>query len=604
MHEVSAHVWQNLPTVDFRNRFFIEIWKEILYVDTPSFCQVKTINTISGAAEVIDCVDDYIENAKNSKHLVSMIEDFYNVFKNDNVAKNVYNNLYEQISNLLKTNDKNISRERALEIKTFSLLILAKEKDYFDTLKKHLKQSVLGSTELSHRDRITKEIQYLTKSFIGYLLWKGYSPTYLYNRMEMLTRRKNYGKRNFDAQLNSVLDKLTARVHQYDVYFSVGTLQKYLKDIGSLLDVSFVSYDNQISEEHFNKISQGLKTTTLAKISISSTDYVSAAWEANEILDKAIDFLSLEKPMHSVTYSPLCSIKVKIGSIVHKHTLNIGRLKQFITSKKTNILDNISIDKKEKFRSSIKLERYEVLTRSLRYLRIAKESTSLEQKLINLWISIECLFERTEGNIISGISKYAPRFYAVNGVVSRIIYSQYLLSKRLNDIPSKILTKLHLSKTKFSELDLEEYFDIIKIEKNRCEIYGNLNNADEQFIIFRLIDIYDNISNSKKIADRLINTEKDVERQLYRIYRLRNKLAHRAFHGNVRPQFVDNLTTYILSSYSIFVIFSRYDDIEGFNLQDIFNLFDASYQCVISNLTTEKNLESFNLNDFLIDSQF
>lgn len=604
MHEVSAHVWQNLPTVDFRNRFFIEIWKEILYIDTPSFYQAKTMNTMSGAAEIIECVDDYIDDPKNGKHLIAMIEDFHGFWKSDDTAKDVYSNLYKKISELFSITENTINKAASLEIKTFCRLILAKEKEYFEALKRKLKQSVLGSTDLSQKNRITKEIQTLSKSFIGYLLWKGYSPTYLYNRMEMLTRIKNYGKRDFNAQFNSVLDKLTTRIHQYDVYFAIGSLHKYLRKITELLDVSFVPYENQINEDYFKRISQGLKTTTLAKITVSSTDYVSAAWEANEILDKAIDYIAIEKPMHKVEYSPLCFTKVSIGNIDHNYTINIGRLKQFITSKKTNILENIDPARKSQFRDSIRLERYDVLTRSLRYLRIAKDSTSLEQKLINIWISIECLFEKTEGNIISGISKYAPRFFAINGILSRIIYSKSLLSKRLNPIPEDILFESGIAKNKFSELSIEEFFNLIKLEGNRHKIYSKLNDSDEQFIIFRLINIYEDIGNNKKIKDRLTNTQKDVERQIYRIYRLRNKLAHRAFHGNVRPQFVDNLITYLLSSYSVFILFSSYDHIECFNSQDTFNIFEASYECILSGLSLEKDLKDINLSSLLISSQF
>ncbi|MBO2602832.1 hypothetical protein I6M34_06850 [Shewanella algae] len=201
MHEVSAQVWQNLPTVDFRNRFFIEIWKEILYVDTPSFYQAKTMNTMSGAAEIIDCVDDYIGDPKNGKHLAAMIEDFRELWKSDPVAKDVYSNLHNKISDLLNLNENSINKTISLEIKTFCRLIISKEREYFDALKRSLKQSVLGCANLEQKDRITKEIQNLSKSFIGYLLWKGYSPTYLYNRMEMLTRTKNYGRRDFNAQL-------------------------------------------------------------------------------------------------------------------------------------------------------------------------------------------------------------------------------------------------------------------------------------------------------------------------------------------------------------------------------------------------------------------
>ncbi len=53
MKIVSNTVWDGLKLPDYRARFFIEVWKEILYVNTPSFYQSKMINTMSGAEELV-----------------------------------------------------------------------------------------------------------------------------------------------------------------------------------------------------------------------------------------------------------------------------------------------------------------------------------------------------------------------------------------------------------------------------------------------------------------------------------------------------------------------------------------------------------------------
>lgn len=50
--------------------FFIEVWKEILYVNTPSFYQSKMINTMSGAEELVEAIDDYIQDDKSKKKLI------------------------------------------------------------------------------------------------------------------------------------------------------------------------------------------------------------------------------------------------------------------------------------------------------------------------------------------------------------------------------------------------------------------------------------------------------------------------------------------------------------------------------------------------------
>ena len=178
------------------------------------------------------------------------------------------------------------------------------------------------------------------------------------------------------------------------------------------------------------------------------------------------------------------------------------------------------------------------------------------------------------------------------------------IAKRLKEIPSDLIEGVGGTKKKFNELSLEECFDIMKVEANRHKIYKELDARDEQFLIFRIIHIYDELSDGQKISERLINTQKDVERQLYRIYRLRNKLAHRAFHNNVPPQFIDNLITYLLSSYSILISFSTYDKIQDFESQDIFNVFEASHEKMISKLKGETSLEELELSTVLIDSQY
>lgn len=50
---------------------FIEVWKEILYVNTPSFYQSKMINTMSGAEELVEAIDDYIQDDKSKKLIIN-----------------------------------------------------------------------------------------------------------------------------------------------------------------------------------------------------------------------------------------------------------------------------------------------------------------------------------------------------------------------------------------------------------------------------------------------------------------------------------------------------------------------------------------------------
>lgn len=605
MKKITSTTWDGLPFSDFRNRFFIEAWKEILYVNTPSFYQSKTMNVMSGAEEIIEAIDDYFIDIKNGNFLITLLSDYKSVLKNDDVAKRILKGLYPLLVKKTDLNKDLLNTAEALEIKTIASLVLNKESDYYNELKRKLKNSVLSPTDLTKKARIADEIYSLTKMYIGHLLWKGYSPTYLFNRMEYLTRFNNYGGRTFSAQLNSCLDKLTARVSNYNIYFLVTPLSKFLLATKNILHVEFIARKDVISEENYKKIALGFESTVVAKITVNTTDYVSAAWKANEILDKAIDFLSIEKPQHNFKYSPICLTEFTSGTLNHKQTINIGRLKQFITSKDTGALELISDSIKLKFRESITLERYEVLSRSLRYLRVAKESTSLEQKTLGLWIALECIFENTEGNIISGITDYVPLFYSTQSIHIRIGYAKSLLENRLGKLPQSFHSQVKNNEKRFSQLSLTDFFDIMKNEDNRDVVYQNLTSLGEEFTIFRLIHIFNCLKSSKIILERMEATKLDVEKQLHRIYKVRNKLTHRAFYGHVRPQLVDNLLSYLLSSYNTLISGCLYDAIPNFNSQDMFNAYKSAYDVIAVNLKlSDKPLTEINRHDFMITEQF
>ena len=120
MKIVSNTVWDGLKLPDYRARFFIEVWKEILYVNTPSFYQSKMINTMSGAEELVEAIDDYIQDDKSKKSLLSMIEDYKGNLKKDSIAKDTFKNLHATLLKKIETVPDPISSNYILELKTIS----------------------------------------------------------------------------------------------------------------------------------------------------------------------------------------------------------------------------------------------------------------------------------------------------------------------------------------------------------------------------------------------------------------------------------------------------------------------------------------------------
>lgn len=198
---------------------------------------------------------------------------------------------------------------------------------------------------------------------------------------------------------------------------------------------------------------------------------------------------------------------------------------------------------------SLDSEGKEHLGRSLRYLRLARESVSIEQKMLNLWIALESLFADGESSILLNILEYVPQMYAVSGLRRRISYFKNLLVK--NVIPTTALFRSEIS-TGMNIFDSQttdaEVFRLLRNEPAAIELFDSLGSKEH--LKFRLMSIFNELKNNGAISERIRRTEVDVTRQLRRIYFLRNKMTHTGHFANIRPQLVTHLLDYVAICYA------------------------------------------------------
>lgn len=545
----SEALWARLPMADFRPRFFVESYIEKLRLYTPHFYQSRLMNIFSACSEMLEHIEAYQSNEKNGGYVISTMEEIIECWDSDIVAQEVVGELVLLRSDFSKK-VRSGEIDSYTQTRTLALCraIISRKEVYLTALIERLENAILEPIDLAHKDRVASLIDELTGLYTTYLLNHGYSPTYLYNRAELLSRENNYNGRNFAAQFKLFNERLRNQRSVFEVYYGLYAAHpQNLLSINDEADLKF--FDRapaEINEANLRKLRKNLSMNVVAQLSISATDYVTAAFRTKERLDRLLDTETALEFRNDLRISGHC-VTIYRGNNIHVRPVNVDMLLEFISSEGGSSVSHASIPMRSIFKS-LDGNAKEQLGRSLRYLRLAKRSVSLEQKLLNTWIALESIFGNAGGNIIGNILEFVPQFYAVAGIGRRVAYLRELLVA--NEVLTTPLIQAEIcpGMVKFdASLTDSDVFALLRNEKAAIELFNGLEGVEH--LKFKLLKIFHEIKTNKLISARLNRSEADVSRQLRRIYFLRNKIAHTGHFEGVRPQLVIHLLDYLAISY-------------------------------------------------------
>ncbi|MED5525086.1 MAG: hypothetical protein VX447_10075 [Pseudomonadota bacterium] len=426
---------------------------------------------------------------------------------------------------------------------------MSRDEDYSTHLLDALQEALFGQVDLTQKERLTSRIYTLTSLYTTHLLNKGYSPTYLFNRAEMFTRESNYSGKSFQEQFQLITERLRSHTTSYEVYFSLRAHKpSCLLSIDDDPDFVFSeAAPDFIQGPDLEKLTKDFSPNVIAKSFIEATDYVTASWRIKDKLDKLLDAVTALELNPKIQVAAHCVTISRNQNMVHTKTLNINLLLGFLSSEGGTYFSNADTTIRHAL-TKLNGQGREQLGRSLRYLRLARESVSLEQKLLNLWISIESLFADGESSILSNILEYVPQIYAVSALSRRVGYLRDLLVKC--QIAATPLIKAHVmagAETFGADTTDSHIFDILRHEPAAMELFYSLDQKEH--LKFKLLSTFKEMENNQAIANRVKRSESDVTRQLRRIYFLRNKIAHTGHYANIRPQLVTHLLDYLAVCY-------------------------------------------------------
>ena len=387
MMRLNESIWNKLPFRDFRGRFFVESYWELLHRSTPHFYQARLMNVVSCSSELVTSIDDYKENEKNVSQLKNTIEEFDACWANDHIAVNVFKRYMAAKSRIVKNCvAEKFDVDELDKLKIICKGIISNEDLYGAELIQQLKYNLCSQEiDITKKDRLLAEIYRLASLFITFMLNKGYSPTYLFNRMEYFTREGNYKGRGFDEQVDYVFYGLNSSFKEYDVYFGVSVERGDLPDrIYDVYGVQIIEGENlHLKEREIRLLSREFEKSQFAQIKVRATDYVSASWFAKENIDKTYDLVLATRPKIKIFPSSYCVVSQNVEGAIHNREVNISQLVELLTTVDSPVgLERY--DDTEKYLKKLKQESVGHIGRSLRYLRLGKESSSLEQKLLNI----------------------------------------------------------------------------------------------------------------------------------------------------------------------------------------------------------------------------
>lgn len=469
------------------------------------------------------------------------------IIKKDVVIKRLLGKQYALLVKILEPIKKH--KELSLsEIECRNLMQLIKyalrmEEFYIQEVIDELMKEVLDEHNAEHKERTLNKIHYLTSILLSTLMSKGYSSTYLYNRINMLTWNNRYGENDFPAQMNSMLNRLTAEPVVYKVIYAFkgAVVKRTFFTLNNILGLTFTNKSDMgplvVKSKEFEFDLDVIDGFIVCEI--DAYDYISAAWNVNDMISGIEDLVAFEHKRNIFEVSGDCLVKVDAGSN-NFHQVKIKLLRSMLIKRS----DPYPFDMIKAINSVVSKRDgniSEVLKRSLRYYKLGITSDSSESRFLSMWIALETIVGGEGSTIIGRIISTIPKLYAFDSLHKKLKYTSMLLRKYAIEIPDELDCKVDTEGGGFDSI--KSLYNILQSEELTTILFKSL--GEHELLKYRLRNLYLEFNNKKYISDRIEVTEDDVECQLKRIYYYRNKLVHEGYHGNLSPRIYSHLCEYI-----------------------------------------------------------
>jgi len=573
MDYISQHSFQSANIIDKSEKLFIQLWSELFNPDTIDTYRVRVMN----ASSILDELEEVITDSTNEivPHLTNVIfvaKEAERILKGDFICQKYFKSETAFAIKYIRSLWDKPKKDQL--VPCFSKLKLLKEKldsDYFNLLLKELEDAIFVSKNL-------EDIQVITKALSTQLIHKGYSFNYLYNRKSLFldnTRgldfraKFNYFKTDIlkPSRTFRVVFKFSAtgNILSFGEIFSIKLLEKFNPDSTTKEESEF---DEQAGEFY-------------GELNVESPDPYSAVYASRKSISLIQNIVRYEYRKKEFKVSPNFLVYDDTNTNVYLYP-STQRPLGFISAGKDNrfkkyletfdILMNSSKRKIDK-------DSVDRIINSFHYFRLSLDSAEPETRFLLNWIAFEYLVKiNMNKGLIEKVVNYIPKLFV----------TQYL-NKLLKDFASNIfrlrcdrhiLISAGVQINPNKQIDISTLFELLRdTSKSNTIISSNDTPLFEQ----RVNDLANILKDSESIQSKLQEHLEDVQWNLQRIYRVRNKIVHSASTNLNLTQLDGNLTYYYTTLLNN-IIYNSISAKNNITLDAVYLKFESIYEYILTQI--------------------
>lgn len=543
---------------------FYQIWKELTYDKTMKSYQFRVMNTLSAINELINVIQQRFDNKFNNNFSIDECKaETCSIIKEDHVLSKYYPSVKNRLLKHLNEKTETIAQLKRL---VYCL------HNYCDQIQNDYLKHLFNCLEEDIDNNDRKSIVRDADAFISNCVSDGWSPRALFDIVDTLFDRENEWEkfRSKFPELNSNY------VQSYIVFIplKVKLISKKADDdkplqrvVKTIEEMSFEIKTYEKAKKEYSDI-EFLKTDYFLLLPIAARDFYSAAHEA---INKYSDILNLLSFFNVIEPWNIQQIQViSYNDTSHQFKLiksgDLYSAYDYMESASKHFRDAISIHNDDG--SSLASR----LSATYSYGNMGKASYTQEEKFITTWVALESLC-RTDvyENIISNVLETVPpalcRRYIFKLV--RNFYEDCIrCNVKFDEELSEIVVRDSRKQTTFNLIEALNNPDKYAVLLDKCKVNSLLS--------YRCEEMHELLTDPNKIFARVTRHYNNVRRQLSRLYRKRNEIAHSASNNIYMMRYIEHLDDYLSSFVSEVVMCANERNLD--NIEQILELIKDNYQ--------------------------
>ena len=537
MLNFSDKEWKSWNIMDEMDKFFILRWNELFSDDSYESWQVRTCNVLTILLEIVESAQIASKVKSHHTNIKNLLDELKYTAKEDIIVKRYYPNTFLYLDKMIAVYKSESSKNNPdyEHLKKISEVLISIFHDYQDRITQSMRTLFIERPE-----KYKKELSALLLLYAIHLKSKGFSDEYIRSMSE--TFQSDHSM-EFSKRMEDFFSCFNGARESYECYFLVRTAYKTVNP--SVSDIILIDRLDVPDFDGKEEFLQQDKNANLFKIVIEDIDSYSAGQAAYKNMLIALSLRKIYEP--SVPESFVHSMMVVRNKNGSMQGIKINSDSPHYIKDSNNPNENYKRLLDLLDRIQIKDRNY--IQASLQYYRLSLLANNHESKLVNLWIAIESLFQENEGNIIGNITTHIPVIMARN-YVKDILRS---VSVDLRFLWRKEPCKELLDLSKKSNPYMVHPQDLLRMllkEEGSTET-GNFKKyiAENPLLLFRVDNLKKGLFHSPRyLRDRLERHKQNIDWQLRRVYRIRNRIMHQGLVNIDTSQFYRHLHTYYINT--------------------------------------------------------